>query len=95
MGCTPSSLIQIHRYSRYNVLRNNILKNGVLKNNVSKQGRWIIKNNKQVDISSYWSNIDHCGDKVCGNLKETKSFYEKEVLKINNKIEKHLNNKKF
>ena len=64
-------------------------------NNFNKLGRWIYKDNKQIDISSYWSNIDHCGDKVCGNLKETKSFYEKEVLKINNKIERHLNDKRL
>jgi hypothetical protein len=63
-------------------------------NKVNKVGRWIYKDNKQIDISSYWSNIDHCGDKVCGNLKETKSFYEKEVLKINNKIERLLSDKR-
>ena len=63
-------------------------------NKVNKVGRWIYKDNKQIDISSYWSNIDHCGDKVCGNLKETKSFYEKEVLKINNKIERQLSDKR-
>jgi hypothetical protein len=51
-------------------------------NNVSKQGRWIFKNKKQTEISEYWSNIDNCGDKVCGNLKETKEYYEKEILKI-------------
>ena len=64
-------------------------------NKLNKVGRWIYKDNKQIDISSYWSNIDHCGDKVCGNLKESKSFYEKEVLKINNKIERHLNDKRL
>jgi hypothetical protein len=74
MGSTPSSLIQIHKYSR-----------NLLKNNISKQGRWIIKNNKQTEISEYWSNIDHCGDKVCGNLVKTKDYYEKEILKIKNK----------
>tara|TARA_B100000401_G_C52699670_1_gene668441 strand:- start:726 stop:953 length:228 start_codon:yes stop_codon:yes gene_type:complete len=74
MGSTPSSLIQIHKYSR-----------NLFKNNISKQGRWIIKNNKQTEISEYWSNIDHCGDKVCGNLEKTKDYYEKEILKINNK----------
>ena len=51
-------------------------------NNISRQGRWVVKNKKQTDISEYWSNIDHCGDKVCGNLEETKQFYEKDILKI-------------
>lgn len=51
-------------------------------NNYNKLGRWILKNHKQSEISQYWSNIDHCGDKVCGNLIKNKSFYEKEILKI-------------
>jgi len=57
--------------------------------NSFKLGRWSVdKNGKQIDINSYWSNIDNCGDKVCGNLQDTKSFYEKEILKINTKIKK-------
>jgi hypothetical protein len=51
-------------------------------NNVYKLGRWGNKTHKQKEIAEYWTNIDHCGDKVCGNLKETKDFYEKEILKI-------------
>jgi len=74
MGNRSSSLVKIDTLSR-----------NLFKNNISKQGRWIIKNNKQTEISEYWSNIDHCGDKVCGNLEKTKDYYEKEILKINNK----------
>lgn len=74
MGNRSSSLVKIDTLSR-----------NLFKNNISKQGRWIIKNNKQTEISEYWSNIDHCGDKVCGNLEKTKEYYEKEILKINKK----------
>ena len=74
MGNRSSSLVKIDTLSR-----------NLFKYNTSKQGRWIIKNNKQTEISEYWSNIDHCGDKVCGNLEKTKDYYEKEILKINNK----------
>ncbi len=74
MGNRSSSLVKIDTLSR-----------NLFKNNISKQGRWIIKNNKQTEISEYWSNIDHCGDKVCGDLEKTKDYYEKEILKINNK----------
>ena len=43
MGGTPSSLIQIHKYSR-----------NLFKYNTSKQGRWIIKNNKQTDTKVHY-----------------------------------------
>ena len=49
---------------------------------LNKLGRWTNKNNKQTEISEYWTNIDHCGDKVCGDLQKTKEFYEKEILKV-------------
>ena len=74
MGNRSSSLVKIDTLSR-----------NLFKKSISKQCRWIIKNNKQTEISEYWSNIDHCGDKVCGNLEKTKEYYEKEILKINKK----------
>tara|TARA_B100001109_G_C18851385_1_gene469415 strand:- start:71 stop:316 length:246 start_codon:yes stop_codon:yes gene_type:complete len=52
-------------------------------NNIIKQGRWILKNNKQIEINQYWSNIDHCGDKVCGNLQETNKFYKNQIINNN------------
>lgn len=51
-------------------------------NNIYKLGRWGNKTHKQKEIAEYWTNIDHCGDKVCGNLQKTKKFYETEILKI-------------
>jgi hypothetical protein len=66
----------------------NLIKNYKNSNNfnkitsLNKLGRWTNKNNKQTEISEYWTNIDHCGDKVCGDLQKTKEFYEKEILKV-------------
>jgi len=40
------------------------------------------KNLKQTEITEYWTNIDHCGDTVCGNLQKTKEYYETKILKI-------------
>jgi hypothetical protein len=59
-----------------------LVKSNNFSSNISKQGRWILKNNKQIEISEYWTNIDHCGDKLCGNLLKTKEYYDKEILKI-------------
>lgn len=51
-------------------------------NNVYKLGRWGNKTIKQSEIAEYWTNIDHCGDIVCGDLQKTKEYYEKEILKL-------------
>tara|TARA_B100000674_G_C37802444_1_gene897123 strand:+ start:865 stop:1098 length:234 start_codon:yes stop_codon:yes gene_type:complete len=50
----------------------------------NKLGRWGNKNLKQREITEYWTNIDHCGDAICGNLQKTKEYYEKEILKLKN-----------
>jgi len=72
-----------------NRLSNSITRPGIKNNllNVSlsdpnKLGRWGNKTVKQSEIAEYWTNIDHCGDTVCGNLQKTKEYYEKEILKI-------------
>jgi len=72
-----------------NRLSNSITRPGIKNNllNVSlsdpnKLGRWGNKTVKQSEIAEYWTNIDHCGDTVCGDLQKTKEYYEKEILKI-------------
>ena len=55
---------------------NTIIKNN---SNIQKQGRWILKNKKQIAITSYWSNIDHCGDILCGNTIKAKEFLSKQI----------------
>tara|TARA_B100000780_G_scaffold278243_1_gene251133 strand:- start:836 stop:1054 length:219 start_codon:yes stop_codon:yes gene_type:complete len=67
-------------------------KSFLCKSNTIKQGRWIFKTNKQIEINEYWNNIDHCGDKICGDLYKNKSFYKNNIIK-NNKNYK--NNKKY
>ena len=72
-----------------NRLSNTISRPGI-KNNLlnmtltdpNKLGRWGSKDLKQSEIAEYWTNIDHCGDTVCGNLQKTKEYYETEILKI-------------
>ena len=72
-----------------NRLSNSITRPGI-KNNIlnvslsdpNKLGRWGNKTVKQSEIAEYWTNIDHCGDTVCGDLQKTKEYYEKEILKI-------------
>ena len=65
-------------------IKNNLL--NISLSDPNKLGRWGNKNLKQSEIAEYWTNIDHCGDTVCGDLQKTKEYYEKEILKIKNKI---------
>jgi hypothetical protein len=44
-----------------------------------QQGRWVLKNSKHENINSYWNNVDNCGDKICGNITETKKMLDKEI----------------
>ena len=44
------------------------------------QGRWVLKNTKQENINSYWNNVDNCGDKICGNITETREMFHNEIL---------------
>ena len=55
--------------------------NTIIKNtsNIQKQGRWILKNKNGIAITSYWSNIDHCGDSLCGNTIKAKEFLTKQI----------------
>jgi len=76
-------------FNKFDLIKNSdLIKNYKNSNNfnkitsLNKLGRWTNKNNKQTEISEYWTNIDHCGDKVCGDLQKTKEFYEKEILKV-------------
>jgi|TARA_Y100000389_G_C17316486_1_gene440731 hypothetical protein len=62
--------------------KNKILNTTQSNINDFKLGRWGNKTLKQREIAEYWTNIDHCGDTVCGNLKKTKKYYEAEILKI-------------
>lgn len=57
----------------------NYIKNNT-KNKSGNLGRWILKNNKQENINSYWNNIDNCGDKICGNITETRKMFHQEIL---------------
>ena len=68
----------INRYSLHKYFQN------VSLSDPNKLGRWGNKNLKQSEIAEYWTNIDHCGDTVCGNLQKTKEYYEKEIIKIKN-----------
>ena len=62
--------------------KNKILNTTQSNINDFKLGRWGNKTHKQREIAEYWTNIDHCGDSLCGDLQKTKKFYEKEILKI-------------
>tara|TARA_B100000900_G_scaffold94542_1_gene77705 strand:- start:2365 stop:2604 length:240 start_codon:yes stop_codon:yes gene_type:complete len=68
----------ISRYSLHKYFQNEVIRDS------NKLGRWGNKTLKQTEIAEYWTNIDHCGDSLCGNLQKTKKFYEKEILKIKN-----------
>ena len=61
-------------------IKNNLL--NISLSDPNKLGRWGNKTVKQSEIAEYWTNIDHCGDTVCGDLQKTKEYYEKEILKI-------------
>ena len=43
--------------------------------NIIKLGRWEHRlDEKKKIIKATLANIDHCGDKICGNPKKTKKF---------------------
>ena len=63
-------------------ITNNIVNSINRNTDPNKLGRWGNKTIKQGEIAEYWTNIDHCGDTVCGNLQKTTEYYEKEILKI-------------
>ena len=44
-----------------------------------QQGRWILKNKNGIAITTYWSNIDHCGDSLCGNTMKAKEFLVNQI----------------
>lgn len=37
-------------------------------------GRWNKKNDIQETISVFWTNTDHCGDTMCGNMLNNKKI---------------------
>ena len=45
-------------------------------------GRWDWRHGN-VDLTTYLTNRDHCGDVICGNTKETKNHIEKIAPKKN------------
>lgn len=45
-------------------------------------GRWKKKNQ---EITLYFANIDNCGDKICGTIKDHKYYLNKYILFLKNK----------
>jgi len=54
---------------------------------VVQTGRWKTKTPRQVDINSYWNNIDHCGDYICGNPIRSKQLLDTITTKKKYKID--------
>lgn len=45
------------------------------------QGRWRIKTPQEVNINTFWNNIDNCGDSICGDVKKSKNLLDKDIDK--------------
>lgn len=43
------------------------------------QGRWRIKTPQEVNINTFWNNIDNCGDSICGDVKKSKHLLERDI----------------
>lgn len=65
--------------------------NTIVKNTskIQQPGRWMLKSKNQVAITSYWSNIDHCGDTLCGNTVKAKKFLNKQISQDYKPIKKN------
>ena len=45
-------------------------------------GRWGLNQTaKQKENKVHWANVDHCGDVICGNVKEQKKIGEQHLKK--------------
>mgnify|MGYP001191955395 CR=1 FL=1 len=43
-------------------------------------GRWALnQTTKQKEKKVHWANVDHCGDLICGNVKEQKILKKQNV----------------
>ena len=66
----------------FNIIKNNLLYK-ILENSIPKLfikteqplGRWNTKNCNK--LMNYYANTDHCGDKICGDVKLLKERYLK------------------
>ena len=60
--------------------------NFIRKENKTLLGRWTLKHNcKSEDIVVHQTNLDHCGDLICGDPKKYKEFTNlKKNIKNNN-----------
>lgn len=69
MGNSPTKVFSMKRFINIKYPSNTM------------QGRWVLKSTQHENINSYWNNIDNCGDKICGNIKETKIIFENEIMR--------------
>lgn len=61
----------IHSFTIVKVLRNSI-PNLMKKYDNMPLGRW---GRTHEDIKTFYANMDHCGDKICGNPQEIKKAF--------------------
>lgn len=58
-------------------------------------GRWCIKDCKTKEaISVFWTNTDHCGDIVCGDMERNKKLLD-DLIKKNKLIDEMLEKSKL
>ncbi len=51
-------------------------------NNMSLLGRWEHRlTDKQKELKLTYNNLDHCGDKICGDLLKYKNFKQQGINK--------------
>ena len=71
------------------ISRNSLLSRG------SMQGRWKNKTPQEVNINTFWNNIDNCGDSICGDVKRSKNLLDTYTKNLERYIEtKYGNNTK-
>ena len=69
----------IKSFTVYKIFENSIY--GMINNEKIMLGRW---NRNKIDIKTFYSNMDHCGDHICGSpsvLRQTYPKYFKKSLK--------------